>query len=80
MLSPQFRGSGSVRYPGGGTGIGGHRGGGIRGWGRRSVVSRRDAEAAAVAAVGDGDDGETPTVAELSAQVQTLLSSAKEGL
>ena len=81
MLSPQFRGSGSGRYPGGGTGIGGHRGGGIRGWGRRSVVSRRDAEAAAAAAaVGDGDDGETPTVAELSALVQTLLSSAKEGL
>ena len=82
MLSPQFRGSGSGRYPGGGTGIGGHRGGCIRGWGRRSVVSRRDAEAAAAAAaaVGDGDDGETPTVAELSALVQTLLSSAKEGL
>ncbi|KAK3783038.1 hypothetical protein RRG08_007214 [Elysia crispata] len=76
-----FRGSGSGRYPGGGTGIGGHRGGGIRGWGRRSVVSRRDAEAAAAAAaVGDGDDGETPTVAELSALVQTLLSSAKEGM
>ena len=50
-------------------------------------MSRRDAEAAtadtaavAAAADDDEDDEETPTVAELSALVQTLLSSAKEGL
>ena len=48
-------------------------------------MSRRDAEAAtadtaAAASDDDEDDEETPTVAELSALVQTLLSSAKEGL
>ncbi|KAK3785895.1 hypothetical protein RRG08_055929 [Elysia crispata] len=49
-----------------------HGGGGFGGgWGGGLVVSRRDAEAAAA---------ETPTVVDLSAVVQTLLDSAKEGM